>query len=338
MVPSPGELDEQGAGPQRQQVLVTFLDGQELQGTVNTLNPQLPNFFLHLGAGEGASARRVAFTEIKSVAFLKPPQQRASPAFPASARLVTVRYMDNSVVQGITQVYSGQRQGIFLAPTGRDEVDRLYVPLSAIREVVSVQRLGEILAEQRMATREMVEDALLRQRQLREEPLGQILLQEKLIADHQLAAGLSLQRERHGARIGEILLEQGFVSSAELAQALEVQKHQRSKKLGEVMIEMGYASPKMVGIALSIQYNVPFVSLATHVLDPALRDLVPAEFARRWTIAPFSLQDGVLAVALVDPADLAFKGDLRTLTGLVTTEVVATPQDLARAIAGYYGD
>ena len=54
--------------------------------------------------------------------------------------------------------------GLFLVPTAMEDVERLFIPMAAIREVVSVKRLGEILTEQGMVTPEKVEAAIRRLR------------------------------------------------------------------------------------------------------------------------------------------------------------------------------
>ncbi len=316
-------------------VEVLLLDGEVLSGQVNNFNPQQTSFFLHLAG----AARRLDFAAVRSVAFVRAaaPATRANPTFPASAQLLTVRFDNGATMEGIAENPTGNRRGIFLVPTGDERVERFYLPLSAVREMVSVQRLGEILVDQRMATRDMVEEALRRQREVQSEPLGAILLREELVSPEELDQGLALQRQRLQSRIGEILIEQGFASRDEIDQALEIQSGQRNRRLGAVLIELGYASPKMIGIALALQHNVPFVNLAAAQIDPDLRVLVPAEFAERWHVVPYALELDLLTVAVADPADLDFKPELRQRTGLAVTEVVATPQDLARALAALYG-
>lgn len=324
-----------GAGTPSGAAEVVLLDGERLSGQINNFNPQQASFFLHVAG----AARRLEFAGVSSVAFLRAaaPAKRANPTFTANAQLITVRFNDDATLEGIAEAATDNRRGIFLVPTGDERIERMYIPLSAVREMVSVQRLGEILVNQRMATREMVEEALLRQRAVRTEPLGEILVRQQRISSEQLDRGLALQRERLQSRIGEILIEQGFANRAEIDQALEIQAGQRNRRLGEVLIELGYASAKMIGIALALQHNVPFVNLSAVQLDPGLKSLVPADFAERWNVVPYSLELDLLTVAVADPSDLDFKPELRQLTGFAVTEVVATPQDLTRAIATLYG-
>jgi hypothetical protein len=235
----------------------------------------------------------------------------------------------------VTQSYGGARQGIFLVPTEEERFERVYVPVSAIREVVSVKRLGEILTEQGMVTAERVNDAIQKQQELRTEPIGQILVKQQVISDEQLATGLSIQR-KSGKKIGEILIEQGFIEGVQLDEALVSQRSQRDKKLGQIMVELGYATYKMIGIALAIQYNMPFIDLSSQSVDPALRELVPADLAKQYTIMPLSLQGNILTIAVIDPIEHGAEDALRARTGLTVIMAVATPQEISRAIGRYY--
>ncbi|MBI2879354.1 MAG: hypothetical protein HYY19_06510 [Candidatus Rokubacteria bacterium] len=328
----------------RHTVRVALLDGTELRGAVEGFDPRRPTFRLHPARPGGEPAPRdVVLRHVKKVSFLRDPAAPPPrPAFPLTARLVTVRILDRETIHGVTQGAGGSRRGLFLIPTALDEVERVYVPFSAIRDVVSVERLGEILTQQGAATPAMVQRVLERQRLLRgghRTPIGQILLGAGALSGPQLAQGLSLQRPGAGRRLGELLVEQGFISRAQLAEALEVQRRQSAEdtRLGAIMVEMGVVTHKAIGIALAIQYQVPFLDLAGRSIDPGLRELVPAALARRWQIVPVSLEEGILTIALADPTEEAARDEIRAATGLTVTAAVATPPEIAGAIARWYG-
>lgn len=324
----------------RNDVIVAFMDGRELRGTILSFNPQLPTFLLHCKQRhQEAMSREIGFEGVKMVSFLRDPAKRKSKVvFPSTARLVTVRFLDRNTMRGVAQTYGGARVGIFLVPTALPDIERIYVPISAIRDVVSVKRLGEILTEEKMVTPDMVERAIQKQQELRGQKLGQILIKKRIITDDKLAEGLSQQKhEPVSRRIGDILLQQGFIDRVQLEEALEAQARQREKKLGEIMVEMGYATFKMIGIALAIQYNVPFIDLTSQSIDPRLRAFVPGDTARRWHIMPLSLQAKVLTIVVADPSECAAQDELRERTGLTVITVVATPQDIARNISRFYG-
>lgn len=321
------------------EVVVTFLDGEELPGAIQSFNSQLPTFFMVVKQPDGQEvSREIGFDSVKMISFLPDSAMpKSKVAFPSTARLVTVRFLDRKMIRGVAQSTAGARAGLYLVPTALKDVARIFVPVSAIRDVVSVKRLGEILTEKGMVTPEMVERAIEEQKQIRKDQIGQVLLKKKVISDEQLERGLEGQRQRPERRIGDILLEQGFVDRVQLDEALEAQKHQREKKLGEIMVDMGYATYKMIAIALAIQYYIPFMDLSSQAVDPQLRELVPVKIARRWQVMPVSVQQGVLTVAIADPAEQSALDELRKMLGLTVITVTSTPQDISRAINRFYG-
>ncbi len=321
-------------------MVVTFLDGTVHRGRVESFNPGAAGFFFYPdGAPPGAKPKSVSFDEVKTVGFV---HSAAVPAgqtrFPVSAKLVTVRFQDGQVGRGVTLTYAEGRKGIFLVPTTEDNYERIFIPISAVREILSVQKLGEIMTEKGMVTPEMVEKAIAKQQQDREQQIGEILVKKKLISEEQLNRGLQIQEKREGKKIGEILLEQGFIERIQLEEALEIQQRQRNRRLGEILVEMGYATYKMIAVAMAIQYHVPFIDFAYQVIDPRLKKIVPLETARRLRIMPLSLQEKILTIAVTDPSDHEARDTLRDQTGLTVIADVATPPDIARAIKQYYAE
>lgn len=320
------------------EVKVCFLDGEEFRGKIQTFNPQLPTFFVHaLKAEAGIPPREIRLDNVKMLSFFRRPGvSKQKVVFPASARLVTVRFLDQTTIRGVTQSTAGARVGLFLVPTAAEGVERIFVPISAIRDVISVKQLGEILSEKGMVTPEKIEAAIRKQTELRDQKVGQILLKKEIISDKELERGLALQKQKPGKRIGDILLEQGFIDRVQLDEALEAQRDRREKKLGQIMVEMGYATYKMIGVALAIQFNVPFMDLGSQTIDSQLADLLPVKIAQRWQVAPISLQHGVLTIASADPTNDAAQDEIRNITGLTVIYVVSTPQDISRAIKRFY--
>ena len=327
-----------GGGATGIEAVVTFMAGEELNGMIQSFNPQLPTFFMEVKESDGLQSKEIRFDSVKMISFLNnPAMPKSKVTFPASARLVTVCFMDRKTIRGVAHSTGGGQVGIYLVPTTQEDVSRIFVPVSAIRDVVSVKRLGEILTEKGMVTPEMIERAIQEQQRIRDEKVGQVLLKKQIITDEQLEQGLDEQRKRPGKRIGDILLEQGFVDRVQVDEALEAQKHQREKKLGEIMVSLGYATYKMIGIALAIQYNIPFMDLSGQTIDSQLRELVPVKIARRLQVMPLSVQQGVLTVAIADPTEQAAIDELQNIIGLTVITVASTPPDISRAINRFYG-
>ena len=321
------------------EVWVAFLDGGELRGRVQSFNPGGSTFFLQFDQPvDGLNSKEIGLESVKMISFVrKKGTVKKKVTFPSTARLVTVRFLDGDKLLGVAQSYGGVRRGLYLVPAEVEDVERIYVPVSAIRDVVSVKQLGDIMVEKGMVTPEMIKSAIQKQRQLRDDKIGEILLKRQAIDDKQLAQGLSEQKQRRERRIGDILLEQGFIDGVQLEEALETQAAQREKKLGQIMVDMGYATYKMIGIALAIQYNVPFIDLSSQTIDPQLRRFVPLDMAKRWQIMPLSLQKRVLTIAVSDPTEQFAQDELRDKTRLTVITVVATPPDISRVITRFYG-
>jgi hypothetical protein len=315
-------------------VRIARFDGSEIPGTIQTFNPRLPTFVLHTDA----NPTRIAFEDVKTVAFLRadtPPTPHSG--FSIRAQLVTVGFRDQTTLRGVAENFGGPRSGLFLIPTAGDSIDRIYVPASAIREVVSIQRLEELFPQQTRVTREMVHGAAPPMQEL----ASQTPTSPRPRASDRVAPQTPLPspQSRPPTRIGDILVEQGFLTHEELESALLASKRQPQAKLGELLIEMGYASYKMIAIALAMQYSRPFASLSGHCVEASLRDLLHRDEALRWQLLPLRLEQGVLTVAIADPARIEGLETLQQRSGAVIRTVVSTPQDIQHCIlALFYPD
>jgi hypothetical protein len=314
------------------QALVTLDDERQLRGVIERFDTALPDFVLRADGGEPA---RLRFADVRSVGFLGDPAA-PEPADPVVDRLVTVRLFDGESLRGALTRNEGQRRGVHLVPVEAGGIARWYVPMHAIRDVVSVLSLGDILLRKGLVPANAVAAAVERQRALRAQRLGEILQTQHAVNDAQVAQAVERQQHSPGKRIGDILLELGFVSEEQLAAAVQVQLMLRDKRLGEVLVEMGFTDDKTISIALALQFHLPFVSIAAGSIDPGLRTEVPAALARQWQLLPLSREGGFLTVAIADPTRLDFKGVLRARTGMVINEAVATRGDLARGVELFY--
>lgn len=82
--------------------------------------------------------------------------------------------------------------------------------------------------------------------------IGELLTQEGLLTREQLAKTLALQRKQYpSAPIGKVCVALGLVSSMDLEKVLV--KHRRRIPLGELLVHLGLISPEQVQIALEQQ-------------------------------------------------------------------------------------
>lgn len=136
-------------------------------------------------------------------------------------------------------------------------------------------------------------------------------------------------------RLGDILVESGIITSEQLQEALVEQKKSKLK-LGDHLLQSGYITEQQLIEILEFQLGVPHVSLFRMRLDPALSAIVPEELARRYSLVPLKKEENKLTVAMVDPLDYYAIDELRMSTGFVINVVIATRDEIQRAISRMY--
>ena len=132
-------------------------------------------------------------------------------------------------------------------------------------------------------------------------------------------------------QLGEILLDEGLVTEAQLLAALDEQGT-RNSSLGRTLVELGYLSEGQLVKALAEQVGMQFVDLDDFAVDRAAVSMVPASLCRRYTVLPIALQNGDLVLATADPGNVVAVDDVRTMSGMTVTAVVATYDNVLRAI------
>ncbi len=104
-------------------------------------------------------------------------------------------------------------------------------------------------------------------------------------------------------RLGERLVEAGLITTGQLRSALS-QQQRTSEPLGKVLVDLGFLQEDDLNRVLAIDLGVPFLKLTGVVPDPELLKLVTADFARRHQFLPIRREDGQIAVAMANPANI----------------------------------
>ncbi|MBU0549163.1 MAG: Flp pilus assembly complex ATPase component TadA [Candidatus Omnitrophica bacterium] len=136
------------------------------------------------------------------------------------------------------------------------------------------------------------------------------------------------------------MIQEGIITKAQLEEAIARQRKEGGR-LGEALLKLGMVSEEQIVIALGKQLGIPYFSLGTGMLKPAidqnLEELIPVETARKNLILPLWRTLGSLTVAMADPLDLILMDNLKKLTSCQINPVIATKSDIARAIEEFYG-
>ena len=141
-------------------------------------------------------------------------------------------------------------------------------------------------------------------------------------------------------RLGELLVREGLITANQLEKVIIAQR-QEGGRLGEILVKMGMIQEDQMVAVLGKQLNMPYFSLGTGMLKPAveqgLEQLIPQEFAIKNSVLPLSRTLRSLTVAMSDPLDLILIDNLRKLTGCEINPIIATRSDISKATQEFYG-
>ena len=132
-------------------------------------------------------------------------------------------------------------------------------------------------------------------------------------------------------QLGEILLDEGLVTESQLMAAIDEQQV-RGQSLGRTLVDIGFLTEGQLVAALARQVGMEFIDLDEYPVDRSAVAIVPAALCRKYTVLPVGFQNGSLLLATADPGNVVAVDDVRTMSGLRVTSVVATYDNLTRAI------
>ena len=104
-------------------------------------------------------------------------------------------------------------------------------------------------------------------------------------------------------RLGEILVEWGAVSPAGIEEALQ-HAQKEALRIGEALIGLGLADEEDVTKALASQYDMEYIDLEKHSVNPSDRSIIPMDLIRKHLVVPIGKENGRLKVIISDPLDL----------------------------------
>ncbi len=137
-------------------------------------------------------------------------------------------------------------------------------------------------------------------------------------------------------RLGDVLIEEMMATPQQIEVALREQQTTR-ELLGNVLLRLGIISPRDLARAIAISNDLPFVDLKKTFIDPAAVRQVEMEFARRYNLMPFALENNTLKVAMDNPSDIVAIDALRRATNHNLEIYAADLDSILEAIEFHYG-
>ena len=136
-------------------------------------------------------------------------------------------------------------------------------------------------------------------------------------------------------RLGELLLKERRITRVQLDEALAF-REANGGDLGSALTGLGFLSPDEVAELRGAQYGVRSIDISGLEIEPAVRDLIPAETARRHRIVPLRRSGTTLTVVMTDPRNVAALDDVRFRTGCAVEPLMASEAAVDAAIARCY--
>ena len=197
-------------------------------------------------------------------------------------------------------------------------------------------KVGEILLEQGLIDEDQLQHALNEHRRTGL-MLGKVIVRLGFVDEDTMASILGEQISlKQKKRLGDILVEQGTVTQADVDEALAMQK-QTGQKLGKCLVELHKITGEQLLNILSAQLDIPQVKLKNYHFDHGAVALITEEMSRTHKVVPLYVRGKTLTIAMADPTDMRTVDYLRFKTQMNVDSVMATEDDINKAIESLYG-
>jgi type IV pilus assembly protein PilB len=136
--------------------------------------------------------------------------------------------------------------------------------------------------------------------------------------------------------LGQLLVTMGVIQQEQLERALDEQRRSNHQKLlGEILVELRIRTEDQVTEALAQAYGVPYARISPRLTDPKVISILPREILEKHQILPLFLVEGVLTVAVPEPANVFLLEEVARLSGYSVQVVASTARDIKSTLQAY---
>ena len=134
----------------------------------------------------------------------------------------------------------------------------------------------------------------------------------------------------------EVLVDKGLVSVEDIDSAQRLHE-EKGLRLDQALIENGAITERAFLEVMAERFDFEIVDLPNEEIeDDAIRSL-PSRFVYRNHLAPISCKDGKIKVATSDPFNLYIFDEIKLLTNLEVSPVLAPKDEIDKIIKDHYG-
>ena len=337
-----------GDGRSSEECVVVFKDGAKAKGVLLEFLPD--EGVLKFQQSNAAASVSIAFTAILGLNLLRAVGLRRE-ALPIGQQLdeeqvfapserqpFSVTLVNGKVFQGETVGCVHALCGLFLFQPEQDgSVIRAFVPAPATKTCTIGKPLGQMLVDQKLASVEVIDAALLKQQTMRSQRFGEYLTENRIVSQDQLAAALKQQRAQPVQKLGESLVALGYLTQVQLEEALAIEARNRTIPLGQILQDMGVIEADVINAVMAKKMGIPYIDLQKFRISPEALKRVPPAVAQRYQILPVAETENSLVVAIDNPMNMAKLEELRFVAGMKLVPVLASTEEIRRALDKSYG-
>ena len=133
----------------------------------------------------------------------------------------------------------------------------------------------------------------------------------------------------------QLLQEQGYVSAEQIETVMSSIKQEGETTL-DILIQTGAVSEDDVLAMIAAQFGMEYVHVNADAIDPAVKDVIPTEVARKYGVVPVYRVGDSVTVALSDPMGYDTVDSLRYVLKMNVEAVVAPRAEVKAAVDKLY--
>jgi type IV pilus assembly protein PilB len=136
-------------------------------------------------------------------------------------------------------------------------------------------------------------------------------------------------------KIFDLLVEKGLVTQEDLNKARK-QAEELGGNLSDILVKMNAVSKENLLRAVSEGLGFPLIKLSRMRIDEDTLKLIPKRISVSYKILPISRVGKRLTVAMVDPLNIFALDDLKAVTNMDISTVIADENEMEEALNKYY--
>ncbi len=133
----------------------------------------------------------------------------------------------------------------------------------------------------------------------------------------------------------QLLQEQGYVTSEQIATVVNSIRQEGETSL-DILIQTGAVSEDDVLAMIAAQFGMDYVHVNADAIDPAVKEVMPSDVARKYGVVPVCRAEDSLTVALSDPMGYDTVDSLRYVLKMNVEAVVAPRAEVRAAMDKLY--